>query len=461
MTVDAIAGKALKEQDPELLDALNKIEAGSGKLGKTQYARKKIQQTEERIAQQLQEERRQARLARERREEQAMERLATELHNRLKAAEDPAQVETEDIYGTAAQFSPFAVDKLKDIKENYVEDKFQEDPDVKRELQVGVIQGDVSREDVVEALSRGDINPDTADSMINDLDDRDNAEGPYQNDVLTDYSDRLHSTIAGNEGAEPMTRRLANEAVYKFKREYASWLTKNPEVSEGEMREKAQKLYDEMASTYSRSYTTEMLEEYKRKQGIGDGEQSGSEDVQKSAQSDQTSGSDGSQGEQGDTTQNASEDGSVRSEVLGEDGEGQTDEEVEEVNERAADAGWQQTNPASTGINYDEPLSTSEMPSAPVIASPDDLRDMDAAKVHWETKPLFESLQQLRKVTEQYPDGPVAEFLHSNGIDPRQFAQVQARLLRQQPGATQTAESGGESSEEQQDDNDNEESSEE
>jgi hypothetical protein len=95
-----------------------------------------------------------------------------------------------------------------------------------------------------------------------------------------------------------------------------------------------------------------------------------------------------------------------------------------------------------------------------MIASPDDLQDMDADNVDWKSKPLFESVQQLRQITEQYPKGPVASFLHSNGIDPREFAQTQARLLRQQPGAVETS-SGETADQEQQDDNNNQESSEE
>ncbi len=450
MTVDAIAGKALRERDPELLDALDKIEAGSGKLGKTQYARKMKERTEIEIAQKVQQERRQARQRQERLEENALKRLGTELHNRLANAEDPSEVEVDDLYGTAAQFSPFAVDKLKDIRENYVEDKFVEDRDVVRELQVGVLQGDVGEEDVVEALKRGDLKPDTATSLISDIESRDSEEGPYQNDVLQDYSNRLHSTIAGNEGSKPMTRRLANEAVYEFQKDYAGWLAKNPEAGPEEMREKAQSLYDNKAARYSEDFTSEQLRRFKERNNIVTDGQSddGGSSSDTSTSTDQSS-------DEGDNTRSPEE----LSESVG---EGQSEEETEEVMDKAEDAGWEQVgNTTSTGINYDEPMTVAEGPNAPTLASPDDLQDMDAGEVDWKSKALFESLDQLRQVTEQYPKGPVASFLHSNGINPREFAQTQARLLRQQPGAVEAPGDSGAEQGDQQDNTDNEESSEE
>jgi hypothetical protein len=229
--IDAIHDKAREHGDASILDLMDHIDTGNGKLGKTQYAKDMRDQAEQHIFARQREVASAEWTNHEHNKKLASENLWAEAATRI--GKDPTS-DISDLTSMAEKIDPQTAKNMREYKD-YVHTqnlKVYEDPNDVSKLYSDIYAGTATHEQIAQMVQAGKLNPDRVAYAHRDLEEAKKHTEALSDPDFNRVIEETATTITNGEyQATPETRAKALAAKNLLRRSIIEFRTKNPNAS--------------------------------------------------------------------------------------------------------------------------------------------------------------------------------------------------------------------------------------
>jgi hypothetical protein len=235
LVTDAVIRKAEETGDITLLDTLDEVPAGSGVVGKIGWVKDKVDQARANIARGQHERDRLANLKAEADKKIAIQGLQSAANEKLFA--DPFGADVSEEQAKLNLLDPDEALKLSSWRTTLVTSlsssaRIIEDPQVRTGLTLQAINGELTNDQVIQAVADRQIDADTAKSLLTDLIPKAKEhKAIIEMPVIRRASGDIRKVIVGNELSDNFKNdryELAAQADEMFQVGILQWAAENP-----------------------------------------------------------------------------------------------------------------------------------------------------------------------------------------------------------------------------------------
>lgn len=257
LVTDAVIREAEEAGDITLLDTLSEIPSGSGMVGNIGWVKDQVQQARERISREEHERARLTNAKAEHDKKVAIEGLQSVIVSKL--LEDPFGSDIKAEQAKINLLDPDEAMKASGWRTTMVsalssQARIIENPEVRIGLTARALQGDLSQDEVFQALRAREIDADTAKSLITDLIPKAKEQKQVINDPnVARFLRQIESTITKNELADEFADQRnyrASEATSAFLLDMIKFKASNPNAGQLELIKRGRELSKEILELY-------------------------------------------------------------------------------------------------------------------------------------------------------------------------------------------------------------------
>ena len=262
---NTVLGHAERNLQPDMVEVLDQLNAGTGKLGNISRVRQSKADVRDTIESNLWQHFARKRQLEDRREEESQEQAMSQITGLL--IEDPVlDEEKQTQILTLANQANIPMSSVRSAQSNILSFRQEEDSEVVAEMERGIYQGDVTQKDVFEALEQGKIRTvETASDLAEQVRQfRDNGT-ILSNSLVNEGRNRLEDLVTVKNTTEAgfvevENEAQADEAVRRFNKTMLDWANRNNnEFTPEELQDKINETRDRLQTTFSSTETVQEL----------------------------------------------------------------------------------------------------------------------------------------------------------------------------------------------------------
>lgn len=243
--VDAITDKAKEHGDASILDLLNHIDTGNGKLGGTNYARDQKDAAEKGIFAEQRQKDTYEWSQREHQRKVVGENLMSQAAQRI--GEDPL-ANISDLTTQAEKFDPEMAKKMREYKDyvTTLSHKVYDDPETTANIYADIYKGTATPTQAIDLVRRGKLSPDRLPFVLRDMEEAGKHQDMLQDPSVNKVIEETGRSLEAGDGFIPTpeskadalrAKNLLSDSVIQF-------MKKNPDASRIEAYEEVRKKQD-------------------------------------------------------------------------------------------------------------------------------------------------------------------------------------------------------------------------